>query len=106
MSAISSMIRIYVSSCARDYGLDGTRALHICSPTMIRVGANAGWQINCQAALGTRGLCDFLGRNSSVLELIWIPDLDYLTLWLKAMSSSLPQTALAFQRCRHCSRFC
>ena len=54
--------------------LDGTRALLICSPTMIRVSVNAGWRISCQAAPGMRGRCASSEQNSSLFGLIWMAD--------------------------------
>src|SRR5215470_3730558 len=74
MSATSSMIPMYVSNCAMDYGLDGTRELLICSLTMMRVSANAGWRINCQAVLGMHGQCASSEQSFSVFELIWTAD--------------------------------
>src|SRR5882672_2365428 len=41
---------------------------------MIRVSANAGWLLTCQAAQGMREQCAFSGRNSSRFELIWMAD--------------------------------
>ena len=66
------MILMYVSNCATDYGLDGTLALRTCSPTMILVSVNAGWQLNCQAVLGMQGLYACSGHNSSPFGLIWV----------------------------------
>src|SRR5690348_6562359 len=74
-SATFNMIPVYDLNCARDLGLDGTRALPICSPTMIHVNVNAGWRVICRAARGIRERCVSSGRNSSVFELIWTVDL-------------------------------
>ena len=60
--------KIVQRNCVRDYGLDGTRVLLICSPTMIRVSVNAGWRISCQVPPGIRGQCVYSGRNSSLYE--------------------------------------
>ena len=47
---------------------DGTAHL---SWTTIRVSANAGWQLNCQAVPEMQGRCGSSGLNSSLFELIW-----------------------------------
>lgn len=50
----------------------------ICSLTMIRVDANDGSRLSCPAVPGTHVLCDSLGHNFLVSELIWMPNLGYL----------------------------
>jgi hypothetical protein len=46
---------------------------------MIRVSANAGLRVNCQAVLGTHGLCVYSERNSSAFELTWMIDVVIFT---------------------------
>ena len=43
----------------------------ICSPTIIRVSVNAGWQAICRAVPEMRGRCAFSEQNSSPFGLIW-----------------------------------
>lgn len=71
-SATFNLICMYDLNCVTDLELDGTRALLICSPTMIRMSVNTGWRISCQAALGMHGRCVYSERSYSASELIWM----------------------------------
>src|ERR1700747_3077365 len=62
------------SSIHEHLRFDGTRAPPICSPTIIRVSVNAGWQAICRAVPETRERCACSEQNFSVFELNWSVD--------------------------------